>query len=125
MDQVYVGLDLGSSLFQQVVVNATGALTLNRSFSTSQANLRKAFADLKGEIHVHLEASELAPWAASVIRPAGHSRRLFASSRQRWITGRRSLPGDQVVSYYSRRGTNWRLSFQRLRSQSPSLQLET
>jgi transposase len=69
MDQVYVGLDLGSSLFQQVAVNPAGAVTLDRSFSTSEANLRKAFADLKGEIQVHLEAGELAPWAASVISP--------------------------------------------------------
>jgi transposase len=69
MDQVYVGLDLGSSLFQQVAVTATGAISLNRSFPTSEANLRKAFADLKGEIQVHLEAGELAPWAASVISP--------------------------------------------------------
>jgi len=32
-------------------------------------NLIKAFSDQRGEIHVHLEAGELAPWAASVITP--------------------------------------------------------
>jgi transposase len=69
MDQVYVGLDLGSSMFQQVAVKATGAVSLNRSFATSEANLRKAFANLKGEIHVHLEAGELAPWARAIISP--------------------------------------------------------
>jgi transposase len=69
MDQVYVGLDLGSSLFQQVTINASGAISLNRSFSTSEANLRKAFADLRGEIQVHLEAGELAPWVTAVISP--------------------------------------------------------
>lgn len=42
---------------------------MNRDFTTSEANLVKAFSGLKGEIHVHLEAGELAPWAASVIRP--------------------------------------------------------
>jgi transposase len=69
MHKVYVGLDLGSSLFQQVTVNQSGMVGLNRKFATSEANLRQAFADLKGEIHVHLEAGELAPWALTVISP--------------------------------------------------------
>ena len=56
-------------MFQQVTINASGAVSLSRSFPTSEANLRKAFADLRGEIHVHLEAGELAPWAAAVISP--------------------------------------------------------
>jgi Transposase len=67
MSVVYVGLDLGSSSFHQVAISSTGAVTVNRSFSTSEANLRKAFADLGGELQVHLEAGELAPWAAAVI----------------------------------------------------------
>ncbi len=66
---VYVGLDLGSSNFQQVAVNHDGVSKVNRDFRTSEANLVKAFSDLKGEIHVHLEAGELAPWATSVIAP--------------------------------------------------------
>jgi len=37
--------------------------------TTSEANLRAAFADQHGEIQVHLEAGELAPWAAAVIAP--------------------------------------------------------
>ena len=69
MSIVYVGLDLGSSNFQQVALNHDGVSRVNRDFSTSEANLVKAFSDLKGEIHVHLEAGELAPWAASVIAP--------------------------------------------------------
>jgi len=69
MSIVYVGLDLGSSNFQQVALNPAGASRVNRDFSTSEANLVKAFSDLKGEIHVHLEAGELAPWAASIIAP--------------------------------------------------------
>jgi transposase len=69
MNKVYVGLDLGSSSFQQAAVNHEGAKTMNRSFPTSEANLRSAFANLRGEIHVHLEAGELAPWAAAIIAP--------------------------------------------------------
>lgn len=69
MEIVYVGLDLGSSSFQQVAMKVDGSVRVNRSFTTSEANLRAAFADQRGEIHVHLEAGELAPWAASVIAP--------------------------------------------------------
>ena len=69
MSIVYVGRDLGSSNFQQVALNHDGVSRVNRDFTTSEANLVKAFSDLKGEIHVHLEAGELAPWAASVIGP--------------------------------------------------------
>src|SRR5207244_12157620 len=67
MSIVYVGLDLGSSNFQQVALNHDGVSRVNRDFPTSEGNLVKAFSDLKGEIHVHLEAGELAPWAASII----------------------------------------------------------
>ena len=69
METVYVGLDLGSSTFQQIAIRTDGAIKVNRSFTTSEANLIKAFSDLRGEIQVHLEAGELAPWAASVISP--------------------------------------------------------
>src|SRR3989440_7967915 len=69
MEIVYVGLDLGSSSFQQAAINQDGVTTMNRSFATSEANLRAAFTGLRGEIHVHLEAGELAPWAAAIIAP--------------------------------------------------------
>ncbi len=69
MSIVYVGLDLGSSNFQQVALNHDGVSRVNRGFRTSEGNLVKAFSDLKGEIHVHVEAGELAPWAASIITP--------------------------------------------------------
>src|SRR5258706_225912 len=67
MDKVYVGLDLGSSVFQQAALNQEGGITMNRRLPTSEANLRSAFTGLRGEIHVHLEAGELAPWAAAII----------------------------------------------------------
>src|SRR5260370_993415 len=65
----YVGVDLGSSKFHQVAINHAGVSTRNREFITSEATLIKAFSDLRGEIHVHLEAGELAPWATSIIAP--------------------------------------------------------
>jgi hypothetical protein len=44
MSIVYVGLDLGSSCFHQVAISSDGSLMVNRSFSTSELNLRKAFS---------------------------------------------------------------------------------
>lgn len=69
MSIVYVGLDLGSSSFHLVAISSAGAVIVNRSFPTSELRLRKGFADLRGELHVHLEAGELAPWASAVIAP--------------------------------------------------------
>src|SRR5205085_7278659 len=72
MERVYVGVDLGSSSFQQVGVNEPGVVVMKREFQTSAAHLVKAFSGLKGELHVHLEAGELAPWAVSIITPLVH-----------------------------------------------------
>ena len=69
MNTVYVGVNLGSNAFQQVAIGPNGSIRVNRSFTTSETNLRAAFADQQGEIHVHLEAGELAPRAAGVIAP--------------------------------------------------------
>src|SRR5215470_3798502 len=69
MGIVYVGLDLGSSNFQQLMMNGSGGVIGNREFQTSEANLIRAFTDLGGEIQVHLEAGELAPRASEIIRP--------------------------------------------------------
>ena len=49
MDKVYVGLDLGSSTFQQAAINQDGVTIMNRSFPTSEANLRSEFANLRGK----------------------------------------------------------------------------
>jgi hypothetical protein len=36
MEQVYVGLDLGSSSFHQIAISGDGSVILNRSFCTSE-----------------------------------------------------------------------------------------
>jgi|GEM_PF-6040268 len=69
MNRVYVGVDLGSSKFHQVAIDEKGVSTRNREFATSEANLVTAFTGIGGEVHVHLEAGELAPWASEIIRP--------------------------------------------------------
>ncbi len=70
MATLFVGLDVGSTTFHQVVMRPDGATTINRSFPMSEANLIKAFSGLKGDIHVHFEAGELAPWVRGIIAPA-------------------------------------------------------
>ncbi|MCA1603046.1 MAG: IS110 family transposase [Acidobacteria bacterium] len=69
METVYVGLDIGSSSFHQLIMLPDGSTNLNRRFQMSEANLRTAFSALGADIHVHMEAGELAPWVRSVIAP--------------------------------------------------------
>lgn len=98
MQRVYVGLDLGSSKFHQVGINHAGTTSLNRELVTSAANLIKGFSDLRGEIHVHLEAGELAPWASEIIRPLVH--RVVCSHPQAnaWIA-KDSDKSDRLDAY--------------------------
>ena len=69
LQAIYIGLDLGSSVSRQAVVNADGSLVFSRGFPTSEKNLRDAFAAFGAEARVHMEAGELAFWAHSIISP--------------------------------------------------------
>jgi transposase len=66
---IFVGLDLGSSQCHQTVINSDGALVRSRSIPTGEQQLRNAFADLQGDVHVHAEASELSDWVRVIIKP--------------------------------------------------------
>lgn len=68
MARVYVGLDMGSSGFHQVGMDRDKTVVVDRKFDTSEANLIRAFDDIKGEVHVHLEAGELAAWVRRVLK---------------------------------------------------------
>lgn len=68
MAKVYVGLDMGSSGFHQVAMDKDKVVLKDRKFNTSESNLLKAFEDIKGEVHVHLEAAELAAWVHRVLK---------------------------------------------------------
>jgi hypothetical protein len=68
-ETIYVGLDLGSSVCQQTVMNANGLVRFSRVIPTSEQHLRVAFDKLGGDVRVHLEAGELAGWVGSVLRP--------------------------------------------------------
>ena len=68
-EQIYVGLDMGSSLCQQAVIDSSGTLRFSRIVPTSEQHLRSAFEGLEGEVSVHLEAGELSAWAAGIIGP--------------------------------------------------------
>lgn len=89
MKRVYVGLELGSSQFEYVALDREGVILSRRLYKTSADNLRTAFSLLrdeqKCEIHVHLEAGELAGWAREVIVP--HVTRVLIgdSRRNSWI----------------------------------------
>jgi len=65
----YVGLDLGSTVCYQVVMNQSGKIVRSRPFATNEPNLRSAFQGFDGELRVHTEAGELADWVSQVIKP--------------------------------------------------------
>lgn len=69
MSTVYVGLDVGSTTFHQTTMHPDGSITSSRRFPMSEANLITAFTGLGRDVHVHLEAGELAPWVRGVISP--------------------------------------------------------
>jgi transposase len=68
MVKVYVGLDMGSSGFHQVAMDKEKVVLRDRKFDTTESNLIRAFEDIKGEVHVHLEAGELAAWVRRVLK---------------------------------------------------------
>ena len=70
MTTLFVGLDLGSRNCQLVAMNAEGCVTINRCFPSSEANLLTAVKELGGgDLHLHIEAGELAAWVRSVLAP--------------------------------------------------------
>lgn len=70
---VYCGLDVGSRTFHLVAMNAGGKVLEDRKFDTSETNLVDAFKAVAGELHVHLEASELAGWVRGVLQQKARS----------------------------------------------------
>lgn len=91
----YVGLDLGSSSCYQTVINADGVLERSRSIPTSEQNLRKAFADLHGDVRVHLEAGELSNWVRSMISPLVNQVVVSHPRSLSWI-GKDAVKDDRI-----------------------------
>lgn len=69
MGKVYGGLDVGSTTCHLAVIDEEGVQITNVSLKTSQANLITAIEAVPGELHLHLEASELTGWVRSVLKP--------------------------------------------------------
>jgi len=85
MAKLYVGLDLGSRHVEQVVMRLNGTVCKKNRFATSESNLREAFEELRGEVHVHMEAGELAAWVREVIKPYAKSITVSHARDNAWI----------------------------------------
>jgi transposase len=96
--KLYVGLDLGSRHIEQVVMRLHGKVVKRKRFATSEINLREAFADLKGEVHVHMEAGELAPWVREVIKPYTKSITISHARDNAWIA-KDPNKGDRIDAF--------------------------
>lgn len=69
MSTVYVGLDVGSSRCHAVGVNSDGVRIFDRGFRTGEEPLIAVFAEIPGEIQVHVEAGSMAGWIRRVLKP--------------------------------------------------------
>lgn len=70
MGRIYVGLDVGSTSCHLVAIDRDKTVVADRKFDTGEATLIAAVEALKAhEVHVHLEASELAGWIRRVLKP--------------------------------------------------------
>src|SRR5215813_13082812 len=65
--RTYVGLDVGSSTCHMVALDMEGRGLRNLQSPTSEAKLLDPITELPGEVHVHLEASELAGWIRRIL----------------------------------------------------------
>jgi transposase len=92
---IFVGLDLGSNHCHQTVINSDGSFISSRSIPTSEFHLRSAFAALGKNAYVHLEASELAPWVASIISPLVSQVVVSHPRSMAWI-GKDALKDDSI-----------------------------
>lgn len=85
MMKVYVGLDVGSRCCHVVAIDESGKAILDKSFATSEANLKEVFQGLRGDVHVHLETCDLAVWVRRVIKPLVSEVVVSHAKTNRWI----------------------------------------
>jgi transposase len=95
MRKVYVGLDVGSRGCEVAAMDEAGVILERHTLMTSEKNLIKVFEAMKGEIHVHLEASELAGWVRRVIKPIVTRVVISHPKSNQWI-GRDPLKNDRI-----------------------------
>jgi len=98
MAKIYVGLDVGSSSCHLVALNKDGEVLADRKFGTGEMNLLAAIEPLNGQVHVHLEASELAGWIRRVLRPHVAGVVVGHAKSSAWIA-KDPLKRDQLDAY--------------------------
>lgn len=100
MKTLCVGLDLGSRSFVLVVLDKeSGAVLKRQTWATSEHNLLRAIEELPaGEVHVHLEASELAHWTWRTLKPRVARVVVTHPKSNAWI-GQDPLKNDKRDAY--------------------------
>ena len=98
MGKVFAGLDVGSTSCHLVAMDRDKSVLRDRQFATGEANLIAAVEGLKGQVHVHIEASELAGWVRRVLKP--HVTRVWVShpKSSAWIA-KDPLKRDRLDAY--------------------------
>lgn len=95
MGKVYVGLETGSRTCTVAVRNPEGEVIDQRTFDTKEKNLIETFTSIPGEVHVHLEASELSGWVRRIIKPLVARVVVSHPKANSWI-GKDPLKNDRI-----------------------------
>lgn len=87
MAVTYCGLDVGSSTCHVVGKSQEGTVVADQKFNTEADRIREVFDKIPGEIHVHLEAAELAGWVRRLLRSCPRVQRILVSNPKEnsWI----------------------------------------
>lgn len=87
MDVTYCGLDLGSRTCHVVGKTKDGDRVADQKFNTEAHRIREVFEKIPGELHIHLEASELAGWVRQILRGCPRVQRILVSNPKEnsWI----------------------------------------
>lgn len=87
MSVTYCGLDVGSSTCHVAGKTKDGDLVADQKFDTQADRIRQVFEKIPGEVHVHMEASELAGWVRQILRSCPRVQRILVSNPKEnsWI----------------------------------------
>lgn len=98
MAKVYIGLDVGSSTCHLVAMDREGTVVEDRKFDTGESKLIEVFEAIKGELHVHLESTDLAGWIRRVLKPRVTRVVVGHAKSSAWIA-KDPLKNDRLDAY--------------------------
>ncbi|MBU4173321.1 MAG: transposase [Actinobacteria bacterium] len=85
MSEVYVGIDVGSTMCAAAVRNEGGKILKGCKFSTTENNLVEFVSGLEGDVSVLFEEGEMAGWMCRLLLPHADSVEVCDPKRNAWV----------------------------------------